>query len=108
MTFRLPKNLTSQLQTETGASELEAAILGEHAAAIGDHGRRVEKAMAEWGSRDVKDKIESERLLENAVEVVYNFLIQREALGINNHDHAIKFYKITGPILARLGTRGRT
>ncbi len=104
MTFRLPKNLTAQLQIESGASQLEVQIFAEHAAALGHHGKLVEKAMAAWKICDRHDP-EFERCLDAAATAVYNYFIQREAIGINNHDHPIEFYGITGPILARMGAK---
>ena len=103
MTFRMPQNLTSQLQTNTGASILEAEIFAEHAASLGHHGKLVEAAVKAWEERGDVSGAEAERLLQAAADAVYNYFIQREAVGISNHDHPTKFYRITGPILARLG-----
>ena len=100
MSIRPPQNLQTQLQTNTGASVLEAEIFAEHAASLGHHGRLVEKAMLALETGDAADQ---EMLLDAAAEAVYNFFVIREAVGINNHDHPIKFYNITQPILARMG-----
>ncbi len=103
MSIRPPQNLQTQFDTNTGASVLEAEIFAEHAAALGHHGRLVEKAMLALDNYDGSNQAEQEKLLDQAAQVVYNFFVIREAVGINNHDHPIKFYKITPPILARMG-----
>ena len=104
MTFRMPKNFSSQLTVESGASILEAQILAEHAAGLGHHGRLVEKAMAAWKICDRHDT-DYDSCLDAAATAVYNYFIQREAIGVNNHDHPIAFYGITGPVLARMGAK---
>ena len=105
MTFRLPQNLSTPLDTNTGTSVLEAEILAEHAAALGHQGRLVEKAIKAYEAAANLPAQEQDVLLNAAAEAVFNYFIQREAIGINNHDHPIKFYNITPLILARLGTR---
>lgn len=105
MSFRLPKNLSTQLQVRTGQSILEAEILSEHAASLGHSGRLVEKAMSAWHERDTTNNVECDRLLQSAADAVYNYFIQREAAGINNHDHPKEFYGITDRILARMGAK---
>jgi len=104
MSFRLPQSLKTHLQPDTMMHSLEAEILGEQAAALGQSGRRVEKAIIAWENRDKTDKQDIENRLEHAVDAVYSYFIQREAAGINTHDYPIKFYRISAPILARLGT----
>jgi len=101
MTIRLPRNLSTQLETNSGASALEAEIFAEHAASLGHHGKLVEAAMIALEGCDDTDK---DRLLDEAAHAVYNFFVIREAIGINNHDQPIKFYKITPSILARMGS----
>lgn len=103
MTFRLPQNLTTQLSVETGASALEKAILSEHAASLGHYGRRVAKAMADWECRDPNDAQDTQRCLDAAVEAVYNCFVQREAIGLSNHDYPVQYYKIPPAVLARVG-----
>ena len=105
MSIRLPKNLQTQLQTNTGASVLEAEIFAEHAASLGHHGKLVEKAMAALETYDGPNVEQKDRLLDAAADAVYNYFVIREAVGINNHDHPIKFYKITPSILARMGRK---
>ena len=105
MTFRLPQKLSTQLDTNTGASVLEAEIFAEHAAALGHHGRLVEKAVKAYEAGANLPAENQEALLNAAAKSVYNYFIQREAIGISNHDHPIKFYNITPPILARLGAK---
>lgn len=103
MTFRPPQNLSTQLDTNTGASVLEAEIFAEHAAALGHQGRLVERAVKAYETGENLPAEKKDALLQAAADAVYNYFIQREAIGINNHDHPIKFYNITPPILARLG-----
>jgi len=105
MSIRPPKNLQTHLQTNTGASVLEAEIFAEHAASLGHHGKLVEKAMAALETCDGSNPSQKDKLLDAAALAVYNYFVLREAVGINNHNHPIEFYKITTPILARMGRK---
>jgi len=43
-----------------------------------------------------------------AADAVHNFFIQREMVGLDNHDYVIEFYNIPGPVLARVGAIDKT
>ena len=86
MTFRLPQNLSTQLDTNTGASVLEAEIFAEHAAALGHHGRLVEKAVKAYEAGANLPAENQEALLNAAAKSVYNYFIQRAGLPALRHD----------------------
>ena len=101
MSIRPPQNLQTQLQTNTGASVLEAEIFAEHAASLGHHGKLVEKAMAALETGEDSNTEEHDKLLDAAADAVYNYFVIREAVGINNHDHrlsSIKLPRLSSPV----------
>ena len=46
------------------------------------------------------------RLVQDAAEAVWRYFIQREALGLRNHQLVIRSYKIPGEVLAKVGSGG--
>jgi hypothetical protein len=78
---------------------VEAEIRGEKAAALGDAARRVEAALA--ALREGGD--ERERLLEDASDAVWGFLIQREMMGLRDREDIIAYYDIPREVLNRTG-----
>lgn len=104
MSLRLPQNLSSDHQIETGASILDAEILAEKAAALGRSGKQVELALLELKSfsGSTSDRV---AVLQAAIDSVYAYFIQRELCGFPNHDGPIEHYGIPREILARLGSK---
>lgn len=78
---------------------VEAEIRGEKAAARGDAARRVEAALAPF--RQGGD--ERQRLLHDASEAVWGFLIQRELMGLRDREAIIAYYDIPREVLNRTG-----
>jgi hypothetical protein len=78
---------------------VEAEIRGEKAAALGDAARRVETALA--ALRQGGD--ERERLLDDASDAVWGFLIQRELMGLRDREDIIAYYDIPREVLNRTG-----
>lgn len=103
MSLRLPQNLSSSLQIETGASVLDAEILAEKAAALGRSGKEVERALLELKNYNgaAHDRA---ALLQAAIDSVYAYFIQRELCGFPNHEDPINHYDIPREVLARLGS----
>ena len=79
---------------------LEHELAGERASALGDAGRRVERALEALraGTAD-----EREALLDEAARIVWHFLIQRETLGLRDRKHVIAHYAIPSEVLNRMG-----
>jgi hypothetical protein len=98
----MPQNLSTGLRVESGEQILLAEIAAEQACALGRTGRIVEsvlkKLKASGGS--VRDDLVGE-----AAEAVWNYFVQREVMGLANHDQAVAHYDIPGDVLARVGAR---
>jgi hypothetical protein len=78
---------------------VEAEIRGEKAAALGDAARRVKAALA--ALREGRE--ERKRLLDDATDVVWGFLIQRELMGLRDREDIIRYYDIPREVLNRTG-----
>ncbi|HEX4271150.1 MAG TPA: DUF6665 family protein [Rhizomicrobium sp.] len=100
MSLRMPQNLSSGLRVETGEQRLLAEVAAEQASALGRLGRAVEHALhrLKTDSSEARDE-----LLGHAAVAVWNYFVQREVIGMINHDQAIAHYGIPGEVLARVG-----
>lgn len=104
MSLRLPQNLSTELNVETGASVLDAEILAEKAAALGRAGRRVQQRLEALAAFDGPAD-ERLRLILSAADAVYGFFVQRELCGLIKHDDVVAHYGIPGEVLARVGAK---
>ncbi|MDK1377548.1 MULTISPECIES: DUF6665 family protein [unclassified Sinorhizobium] len=104
MTFRLPQSL-SRSDTRSGVNVLEYELMAERADALGRHGLKVERAIAALDQLDSgKDgPAVRERLLDEAADAVWAFLIQREICGLRDSRDAVRRYGIPKEVMARLG-----
>ena len=82
----------------TGAEILEAEMRGEQAYALGLAGKRMESALATFASSNGDP-----RNTQLAADAVQSFFIQREMIGLRNHDYVIEFYTIPPEVLAKVG-----
>ena len=102
MSIRPPKNLSNfpsgRSKRPTGAEVLEAEMMGEQAFALGLAAKKMERALDEF-SKSNGDP----RRTQMAADAVHKFFIQREMVGLDNHDYVVEFYNIPGPVLARVG-----
>ena len=104
MSLRLPQNLATELNAETGASVLDAEILAEKAAALGRAGRLAERRLCELAAFAGAGQ-ERARLVQSAADAVHGYLVQRELCGLMRHDDVIDHYAIPREVLARVGSR---
>lgn len=104
MTFRLPQSL-SRIDTGSGLNVLEYELMAERADALGRNGLKVERAIAALNQFDSnKDgPAVRERLLDEAADAVWAFLIQREICGLRDSRDAIRRYGIPKEVMVRLG-----
>ena len=73
-------------------------MMGEQAFMLGLSAKKMERALAEFANSNGDP-----RRTQNAANAVHTFFIQREMVGLDNHDYVIEFYKIPGTVLARVG-----
>ena len=107
MTIRPPKNLSNYgsfgAKRPTGAEALEAEMMGEQAFALGLASKKMERALDEY-SKSNRDP----RRTQMAADAVQAFFIQREMVGLDNHDYVIDFYSIPNAVLARVGAMNKS
>lgn len=73
-------------------------MMGEQAFALGMAAKKMERALARFTKSNG-----SPEQTQTAADAIYAFFIQREMIGLDNHDYAIKFYDIPSSVLARVG-----
>lgn len=83
---------------------LKYEVAEEKAGALGRCARLLEHALERFRSHDRAD-LHRERLLWDLVERVEAFVIQREACGLRDSRHALKFYGVPREAVARVGAR---
>lgn len=102
MVIRPPKSLSilpsSGSKRPTGAQVLEAEMMGEQAFMLGLAAKKMERALEAFANSNGDP-----RRTQLAADAVHAFFIQREMVGLDNHDYAIKFYNIPSSVLARVG-----
>ncbi len=88
---------------------LKHEVAEEQAGALGRCGRRLEHALQLFqghGTRkDPRADARRERLLWDLAERVEAFVVQREACGLRDSRHVLKFYGIPREAIARVGAR---
>ena len=75
-------------------------MMGEQAFALGLAAKKMERALAELA----KSKSDPRRT-QQAADMVHSFFIQREMVGLGNHDYVIELYNIPSAVLARVGAK---
>lgn len=99
-----PKAPITQAAREASLSGVERELKGEQAVSLGRYGREVERTLAALQGADAPDPETRLRLVQDCAEAVWRYFIQREALGLHNHDLVVKHYAIPGEVLARVGS----
>ncbi|MBY2910505.1 DUF6665 family protein [Rhizobium leguminosarum] len=105
MSVRPPQSFRPSEQNKNGFNVLEYELMSERADSLGRHGLKVEATLAAlkaWAP-DRQSAEERERLLNEASDAVWAFLIQREICGLRNNRDAIQRYGIPNEVIARLG-----
>lgn len=106
-----PRVPVTQSAREASLSGVVRELKGEQAASLGCYGREVERTLealcgagAALRGADAPDAQTRRRLVQEAAEAVWRYFIQREALGLTNHDLVVKHYDIPGEVLAKVGS----
>jgi hypothetical protein len=108
MAVRIPQSLSAPLQSETGWSVLDYELREQKAHMLGTLCGQVEKALAAVKAFDAEahgPDLEHRRraLLDDAAELVWAFMIQRELCGLRNWEAVVRDYSIPREILNRVG-----
>jgi hypothetical protein len=91
---------------------LKHEVAEEKAGALGRCGRLLEHALERFRNhgtgeapREDAANAKRERLLWDLVERVEAFVVQREACGLRDSRHVLKFYDVPREAIARVGAR---
>ncbi|HET7925626.1 MAG TPA: DUF6665 family protein [Rhodanobacteraceae bacterium] len=89
---------------------LEHELAEEKAGALGRCARLLEQALERFRSHDETHErpeahAKRERLLWDLAERVEAFVVQREACGLRDSRHVLKFYDVPREAIARVGAR---
>lgn len=100
--------------TDQFVDVVQDEIAEEKAGALGRSGRRLEQALERFRHyeharrRESRADAKREALLWDLAEHVEAFVVQREACGLRDSRHVLKFYGVPREALARVGARRPT
>lgn len=118
MTLRPPKGSSCTMQ----AAALDYEIAQEQASALGRLGRALEAALGALASHDSArtqapcpppqsgkdgERATPARLVQDASEALWCFIVQREACGLRDPRPVIREYRVPADVYAHMGTIGR-
>ena len=108
-----PRALPPWLRAENPAAALDYEIAREKASALGRLGRRLEAALAALaafdaqadaeviGSRERRERRDA--LVVAAGELLWSFIVQREACGLRDSARAMRDYGVPAEVRLRMG-----
>ena len=105
-----PRPLPPWLRAENPAAALDYEIAREKASALGRLGRRLEAALAALAACDAQADEEvigsrerRDALVAAAGEVLWSFIVQREACGLRDSARAMRDYGVPAEVRLRMG-----
>jgi hypothetical protein len=109
-----PRPLPPWLRAENPAAALDYEIAREKASALGRLGRRLEAALAALTAFDAQADDEAaasssarrgrrEALVAAAGEILWAFIVQREACGLRDSARAMRDYGVPAEVRLRMG-----
>jgi hypothetical protein len=108
MTLRPPQASSSSPTSRVAALDYE--IAQEQVSALGRMGRALEAALAALAEYDRghgdKDAVRA-RLVRDASEALWCFMVQREAIGLRDPRPVIRDYRVPAEVHNRMGAFGR-
>ena len=96
----------AKLRPESGAKALEQSLKSEGAYTLGKLGHEVEAAMENLARVRARETPSSALLYEIA-DLVWRYFVQREMLGMPNHQPVIEHYRIPTDVLNKVGSGKR-
>lgn len=104
--LRMPQSLSRRLGVDTGEAVLRYELLEEQAQALGRAGAKLEAALAALRAHDAQPGGgDRTAVLKRAAEAAWCFFVQREVMGLRDHQAVIVQYAISREVLARIGAR---
>lgn len=88
----------------TPMAALDYEIAQEQASALGRLGRALESALAALAERQAKERDATHaRLVQEASDALWYFIVQREACGLRDPRPVIREYRVPPEVYARMG-----
>ena len=87
--------------------EFALLIRGETASALGQAGKRLRlavEALADFDKRRSNNSSDRESLLRDAADALYSYVVQKELIGITDHEMLSKVYGVTPEMWHLMGT----
>lgn len=104
MSLRPPQGVAKLVNPETGLSMVQAEVLAETAASLGQQGKRVEAALAQLANADDENRA---ALTSKVARAVWEYFIQRELCGMRDHRWITREMGIPQSVLNMMGAVGR-
>jgi hypothetical protein len=101
--LRVPQSLSTRLGVETGDAVFRHELLEEQAQSLGRAGRKVEAALTALAAHE--DGEGRPALVKAAANAVWEFLVQREVMGLRDRNAVVAQYGIPREVMARIGAR---
>jgi hypothetical protein len=106
-----PRPLPPWLRAENPAAALDYEIAREKASALGRLGRRLQAALAALAAFDAQTETappavrreQRDALVAAAGEVLWSFIVQREACGLRDSARAMRDYGVPAEVRLRMG-----
>jgi len=104
-----PRPLLPWLRADNPAAALDYEIAREKASALGRLGRRLEAALAALAAFDAQasasgaQREQRDALVAEAGEVLWSFIVQREACGMRDSNRAMRDYGVPAEVRLRMG-----
>ena len=109
-----PRPLPPWLRAENPAAALDYEIAREKASALGRLGRRLEAALDALAAFDTQHEAPANRwerreeLIASAGELLWCFIVQREACGLRDSARAMRDYGVPPEVRLRMGVFPRS
>ena len=100
--FRLPQSLNARLGVETGDAVFRHELLEEQAQSLGRAGRKVETALLALAAHEGEGRA---AVVRAAADAVWEFLVQREVMGLRDRNAVVAQYAIPREVMVRIGAR---
>ncbi len=102
MTFRPPQGSSRPAHVVA----LDYEIAQEQASALGRLGRNLETSLAALSGHEAKHHerdLERARLVQDASDALWLFMVQREACGLRDPRPVLRDYRVPAEVYARMG-----
>jgi hypothetical protein len=105
MTLRPPRPSSSS--RDAGTAALDYEIAQEKVAALGRAGRALEAALTALAAFDGERGAMRARLVQDASDALWCFIVQREAMGLRDPRPVLRDYRVPAEVQNRMGAFGR-